>query len=112
MRAGIISIVLLVLAAAGIVMAGDPPEYLNTQYDYEYVREHYPESVWQPYWQRLLDSRFVWVCGALEGEPVVDDTHKVIDGEEQMQCELVEDQNAKIFRLGMTVEYVKSVLVE
>ena len=55
---------------------------LNTKFDYEYIRDNVIDG-WESQWLNLLEGRFI----------VVGD-------------ELVEDANAPIFRLGLTVEEV------
>ena len=42
---------------------------------------------------------------------MIDDTHRVTGEEpERLQQELVEDENAKIFRIGFTVAEVEEIL--
>lgn len=36
-------------------------ETLNTRKDYEYLKQNFPESVWRPKFQALLDDRMQWV---------------------------------------------------
>jgi hypothetical protein len=56
---------------------------LNTKHDYEYIRDNNQDD-WQRHWLNLLDGRWI-----------------VRDNE------LVEDPNAKIFRIGFTVTEVE-----
>jgi len=95
------------------------PKYLNTRADYDYMRAHFAAEVWRPYWQELLDSRFVWqISGTLgDGEDGIEDaTHRMqveqdYQGNEvRYQMKLVEDAHAKIFRLGLTVAEVEEAL--
>jgi hypothetical protein len=95
------------------------PKHLNTKADYEYVRTKFSEEQWGPAWQALQDSRFVWETTgivALEKDGKTDDTHRTIaaqdeDGKAEFhQQELTEDKNARLFRLGFTVEDVEKVL--
>ena len=70
--------------------------------------------------RELLDGRFAWfpvkkLANTAPG--VEDETHKVVtmqaqDGgkEERWQYELREDQNAWLFRIGLTVEKINSYL--
>ena len=59
---------------------------MNTRFDYEHIRDNNLPG-WQEEWYRLLDGRWV-----------------VTDNE------LVEDANAKIFRIGMTVAEVSAAI--
>jgi len=59
---------------------------MNTKIDYEYIREHNIPG-WQREWYMLLDGRWI-----VEG------------------YNLVEDANAKIFRLGFTVAEVEDTI--
>ncbi len=92
------------------------PKHLATKQDYLNVMGIFPKSKWSPRFQELIDNRYAWVeTGPVEGDGVTDDTHKVsmgiVDGEESpVQLELQEDPNAKIFRIGFTVEEVESYL--
>ncbi|MBQ3569550.1 MAG: hypothetical protein IJA20_02630 [Methanocorpusculum sp.] len=96
------------------------PKNLNTKHDYEYIRANFPVEQWAPEYQMLLDSRFMWLpTGVLESEAegIVDATHKVEVEQESaeapakyIQYELLENEKAKIFRLGFSVEEVESIL--
>lgn len=85
----------------------------NTKQDYFNYLTMKPEETKKAL-QLLIDTRFVWkTTGILaEGaEGLTDDTHRVIGEEpERMQQTLVEDENAKIFAIGFTVEEVKEIL--
>lgn len=35
--------------------------HLNTKSDYEYMKQNFPESVWRPKFQALLDDRMQWI---------------------------------------------------
>jgi hypothetical protein len=97
------------------------PKHLNTRADYEYVRDNFPASLWQPVWQRLLDERYCWQISdtlADGDEGIEDATHRVQVEENdgtgvtpRYQMELVEDVNAALFRLGFTVAEVSDALV-
>ena len=73
----------------------------------------YPDET-REYLQKLLDARFVWRrTGAIaEGSAgLQDETHRVMRTESGLeQFELVEDANAKIFRIGFTVSEVEEIL--
>lgn len=59
---------------------------MNTKFDYEYIRDNSLDG-WREQWKNLLEGRFV-----------------------QEGPRLVEDQNAKIFQLGFTVEEVAAAI--
>lgn len=59
---------------------------LNTKFDYEYVKYNNIRG-WEDKWRMLLEGRFV------------------VDGND-----LVEDHNALLFRLGFTVDEIKSAI--
>jgi len=95
------------------------PAHLNTKYDYEYVRKHFPEAKWKPAWQALLDTKDAWLMTSplkAKEAGVTDATHKVVEVEtmdgkiERYQCELKEDPNALVFRKGFKVAEVEAVL--
>lgn len=97
------------------------PGYLNSKEDYLFVREHFPRERWLPDYQALLDSYKDWFfTGHLdkESDGVTDETHKVVsfeDDEQQTrydQYEFRENPDAKLFRLGFTVDEVKSLMAE
>jgi hypothetical protein len=94
------------------------PKHLAMKQDYLNIMGLFEKNEWGPRFQELIDNRYTWVeVGPIEGEGVTDDTHKVsmgiIDGEEvPVQLELQEDPNAKIFRLGFTVEEVNAYLAD
>lgn len=70
--------------------------------------------------RELLDGRFAWFPDKVlkkGAAGIEDDTHKVVtmraqDGraEERWQYELREDENAWIFRIGLTVEKINELL--
>ena len=91
------------------------PKYLNTRFDYGYVREHF--NNWREYWQELYDSRMIWANVELVGEGIEDDTHRLIqsqdmeDNEIIIQQELQVDPHAKLFRIGFTEGEVAAALL-
>ena len=95
------------------------PSTLNDRADYEYVRANFPKSEWQKDFQNLLDTVYEWFnMGKLADgdEGVTDETHKVVEGgreeekSERYQFEYKENPDARIFRLGYTVDEVKAIL--
>lgn len=96
------------------------PKNLNTKHDYDYVRANFPPEMWIPEYEMLLASRTVWLpTGEVVNEAagIVDATHKVEieqqsekDEIKYVQYELKENPDAKIFRLGFSVEEVESIL--
>ena len=92
-----------------------PARYLNTRYDYEYVKEH--QDNWREYFELLYSDRLIWDNVELIGEGITDATHRLvqsIDVETQepitIQQELLSDVNCKLLRLGFTVEEVEIIL--
>ena len=94
------------------------PEMLSSKFDYLYVKENFPVEKWVGEFQALLDSRLCWtVVGPVSGPDagVTDQTHKVGlmnagDVDSYCQLELVEDQRAKIFRIGFTAAEVQAII--
>ena len=89
------------------------PRTISTKNDIQNLLQLYPDET-REYLQKLLDTRFVWrSTGAItEGTAGVQDaTHRVMRTESGLeQFELVEDANAKIFRIGFTVSEVEEML--
>lgn len=91
------------------------PKSLNSKSDYMYVYNHMNENYYKPIFKALLDSKDAWffVEELKDKNGIVDDTHKVVEDEENKtfsQYELRENPNAKIFRLGFTVEEVQEII--
>lgn len=95
---------------------------MNSKFDYIYMRDNYPEEIWHPYWQAMLDESKVWIdTGEInEADGVTDATHRVEtflvtdDGEERRvshQYELRIDPASDMIRLGFTVEEVREALL-
>lgn len=85
------------------------PKFFNTKQDYFNCLAEWTEET-KTELKRLLDSRFSWFdVKVLEdgSTGLNDDTHRVIDN---MQQELKEDPNARIFQLGFTVEEIEELL--
>ena len=95
-------------------------KWLNTRTDYEYVRANYPEEIWRPRFQILLDEYKQWIntsklINKADGVVVANQkkivTNKRNDGsEEHYQYEFKEDPNCKMKRLGFTLAEVQAVL--
>ena len=89
------------------------PKTISTKTDVQNLFQLYPDET-RKYLQKLLDTRFVWrSAGAItEGVAGVQDaTHRVMRTESGLeQFELVEDENAKIFRMGFSVAEVEEML--
>ena len=90
------------------------PKHLNTKQDYENCLKDYPEET-KAKLKNLLESRFIWQDKEIikaGNEGIEDSTHRVVEIEnhDKMQQELVEDVNAEIFRLGLTVEEVEGLI--
>lgn len=91
------------------------PKSLNSKLDYIHVYNHMNEEYYKPIFKALLDSKDAWffVKELKDKNGIVDDTHKVVEDEENKtfsQYELRENPNAKIFRLGFTVEEVQKIV--
>ena len=90
------------------------PKYLNSRYDYEYVREHLDN--WKDYYQELYDSRLIWDNVELVGDGITDATHRLIQSQDEeenpitIQQELKLDANCKLLRIGFTIEEVEAEL--
>lgn len=85
------------------------PKFFNTKQDYLNCFEGYKEGV-KAELQKLLDARFNWFDVEVLENPEIginDETHRVI---ENMQQELKEDPNARLFKLGFTVDEVKELI--
>ena len=93
------------------------PKVLNTKKDYLNCLGLFPAET-KVELQRLLDDRMIWSCIGEIGEesyPIVDATHKVIADEQTgvlNQYEYIEDAQAKMFRLGFTVEEIEELIGE
>ena len=107
------------------------PKYTDiaTQYDVENLKLTFPKET-KKFLETLMDDRFIWVTtGELENKEsgITDETHRVIEVVENepgpsddeatisvihyAQQELQEDPNARIFRMGYTLEDVE-ILIE
>ena len=93
------------------------PKFLNTKEDYEFVRANFPKEQWESDFKALLNERYEWFnLGEIEGEGVTDDTHKVVEDKRddetvvRYQYEYKANENARIYRLGYTVEEVEAIL--
>jgi hypothetical protein len=92
------------------------PKYLNTRFDYEYVKNNFDN--WHEYWQELYDSRMIWANVELVGDGIEDNTHRLIQSQDEqgnpitIQQELQVDPNAKLFRIGFTEGEVAAAIAE
>ena len=96
------------------------PKHLNTKEDYYYIKNNFDEAYWKPQWQLLLDSRYEWFFVKyldIRAEGIEDNTHKIVEerGSEEdevrySQYEYRENPNAKIYKLGFTIEEVERAL--
>ena len=88
------------------------PKYLNTRFDYEYVKDNFDN--WREYWQELYDSRMIWQ--AVEGPVTPDDTHRIIPSQDEdgnptpIYQELTLDAHCKLLRLGFTESEVAAAI--
>lgn len=92
------------------------PKILNSKQDYLNCVADYPQDTKKAL-QDLLDNRYKWEDkGEIKAGdiPVDDDTHRIVIDEDGKQCqlELVEDENAKLFRIGFTVAEVENLIAE
>ena len=90
------------------------PKLLNTKQDYLNCITDFPQET-KVQLQGLLDNRYKWEDkGEIKAGdiPIDNDTHRIVTDEDGKQCqlELVEDENAKIFRIGFTVEEVEELV--
>jgi len=82
------------------------PKTIATSHDLVVALSTEPNLAKQ-YIRTLIAERMVWA--PVEMQDLEDDTHKIVinkdtdDNETRQQYELVEDQNCKLFRLGLTV---------
>lgn len=92
------------------------PKTLNTKADYEFVRKNFPKDKWGKDFQNLLDTRLAWFnTGVIvDGQTgVTDDTHKVVEDEQtkqKYQYVYKENEGAKIFSIGYTVDEVEKII--
>lgn len=92
------------------------PNTLNTKNDYMYIKNVAPASVWKPKFKALLDSATaMYPIGEVggNGDWLNDDTYQVVEIDGKCyQYEKRINENAKLFRIGFTVEEVESILQE
>lgn len=96
------------------------PKHLNTKSDYLYIRNKFPENQWKPEFQKLIDERFNWLnIKTLKPDEaeIIDETHRIkkIEDEnkniiEKYQQEYKEDENAKLFQIGFTVNEINEII--
>lgn len=87
--------------------------YLNTKADFfNYLYDHMTEAI--ETLQDILDDRYAWqVVGVLakKEDGIDDETHMIQESDNDiLQLELKEDEYAKLFRLGFTVEEAEEII--
>ena len=95
------------------------PKTWNTKKDVFYCLDHWPAQTKHAL-QQFLDSRMEWLIDhklADDETGIEDDTHRVTevmneDGTVTERYQMVwrEDPNAKLFRLGLTVDKVREIV--
>ncbi len=99
------------------------PKYTDiaTKYDVENLKGIFPKET-KKFLETLKNDRFIWICTNILGENetgITDATHKVVETKEtteensaiiRQQLELQEDPNARIFRMGYTLEQVDELI--
>ena len=95
------------------------PQTWNSKRDVLHCLDHWPAQT-KDALQRFIDSRYEWLIEKklADGESgVEDDTHRVRevtdeDGNviERYQLEWAEDPNARLFRLGFTVQEAQDIV--
>ena len=60
----------------------------------------------------LIDNRFYWKDICVTNNPIIDDTHRIIEDEDGflIQQEYVENPNCELFLLGFTVEEANELI--
>lgn len=86
---------------------------MNTKQDYINLKD---TEKGQKALRDLLDLRYIWKSVRVletKEQGLEDSTHRIIDNDgDLIQQEYVEDDNAKIFRLGFTVQEVEELIGE
>ena len=108
------------------------PKYsdISTKYDVENLKGTFPKET-KKFLETIMNDRFIWVTtGTLERKEdgITDETHRVIEVYEDIpddeiegklnrvitgyaQQEFIEDSNARMFRMGYTLEEIE-ILIE
>lgn len=98
------------------------PKHLNTKFDYDYVREHFPVSKWLPVYEELIKDYKKWqkvkeLKDKTEGKE--DKNNKIIEEKDEMtkkikylQYKYKVDPNCKIKRLGMDIAEIEKIVAE
>lgn len=82
------------------------PKTINTRQDIDNLLVSHPEET-EAYIAKLKEEVMVWV--PVEMQELEDDTHKIVESEDlegnavRQQFELVENRDAKYFKLGFTL---------
>lgn len=102
------------------------PKYTDiaTKYDVNNLKDIFPKET-KAFLKSLRDDRFIWEDRGpvTEDKGITDDTHKVVlvsmpnespedDTKELHQLELIEDTNARIFRMGYTLNEISDLIDE
>ena len=90
------------------------PKFYNTKQDYLNGLELFPEETKDALRELLGDVNKWQYVGPVEDIPVIDETHKVQEGQngEFEQYVYGEDAYARLFLLGFTVEEVEELIGE
>lgn len=96
------------------------PKSLHTKEDYLYIKNNFEPEQWKPEFQKLLDTTSDWffVKNLNKAEDGIDDdTHKIVETEISSdkpsvisQYEFRENPDAKLYKLGFTVEEVQQLI--
>jgi len=97
------------------------PKHLNSKNDYLNIKKDFPEEIWKPAFQELLDTKDSWLMesklASLKETGITDAKRKVIDVRdeqdaviEKYQYVYKEDPNCRLFRLGFNVKEVEMIL--
>lgn len=95
------------------------PKHFNTKKDVENCLTQWPERT-KTVLQQMLDARFAWVIDrklADDESGITDETHKITEVTddadnvvERYQMKWEEDPSCQLFRLGLTVDEVETMI--
>ena len=95
------------------------PKFLNSKEDYLYVKANFPDSLWKPKFQDLLNTTHAWFFDHYidDGETIVEtDELKVVEpyetDQDQRKSVYVYKLNpdCRLFKLGFTIEECENYL--